>query len=91
MLDGDVLCLPYEADTFDAVLSGHVVGSFYDEEIAEMTRVTKDGGWIVCCDGDDGLRSTTPNGELVSRGFEYFGYTTRQGGKAYNYRKLIRK
>ena len=62
-----------------------------DEEIAEMARVTKNGGWIVCCDGDDGFRSTTPDRELISRGFEYFGYKTRQGGNAYNYRKLVRK
>lgn len=91
VLDGEILCLPYEADTFDVVCSGHVVGDFYDEEIAEMARVTKNGGWIVCCDGDDGFRSTTPDRELISRGFEYFGYKTRQGGNAYNYRKLVRK
>ena len=41
VLDGEVMCLPYEDDTFDVVLSGHVVGDFYDAEIAEMTRVTK--------------------------------------------------
>ena len=51
--------------------------------MAEVTCVTQNGGWIVCCDGDDGFRSTTPNDKLISRGFEYFGYKTRRGSNAY--------
>ena len=34
VLDGEVLDLPYEDDTFDVVLSGHVIGDSYEEEIA---------------------------------------------------------
>lgn len=41
VLDGEVMNLPYEDDTFDIVMSGHVVGDSYDEEITEMSRVTK--------------------------------------------------
>ena len=91
VLDGEVPCLPYEADTFDVVLSGHVVDGCDGEEIAEMARVTKNGGWIVCCDGDDGHRKTEPDEALVARGFEWLRYKTRSGSYAYNYRKLVRK
>jgi SAM-dependent methyltransferase len=91
VLDGVVMDLPYEDDTFDVVLSGHVVGDFYDEEIAEMSRVTKDGGWIVCCNGDDEFKRTSPNDELVKRGFEHFHYESIEGGIIYNYRKQVIK
>ena len=91
VLDGEVLCLPYEDDTFDAVLSGHVVGDFYEEEIAEMARITKDGGWLVICNGDDGFKRTAPDPELVARGFEWFRHESVEGGIIYNYRKQVKK
>lgn len=91
VLDGEVLCLPYEDDTFDAVLSGHVIGDHYEEEIAEITRITRDGGWLVICNGDDAFRRTRPDPELTARGFEWFRHETPEGGIVYNYRKQVRK
>lgn len=91
VLDGIVTNLPYEDDTFDVVLSGHVVGDFYDEEIAEMTRVTRNGGWIVCCNGDDEFKRKAPNPELLSRGFESFMHESCVGGVIFDYRKQVRK
>ena len=89
VLDGEVLCLPFEDDTFDVVLSGHVIGDFYDEEIAEMTRVTKNGGWIVVCNGDDEFKRKAPDSEMVSRDFEWFCHESVEGGIIYNYRKQV--
>ncbi len=91
VLDGEVMNLPYEDDTFDVVMSGHVVGDFYDEEIAEMTRVTKSGGFIVCCNGDDEFKRKAPNNELVSRGFKFFMHESCEGGIIYDYRKTVQK
>ncbi len=91
VLDGEAMNLPYEDNTFDIVMSGHVVGDSYDEEIAEMTRVTKNGGFIVCCNGDDEFKRTAPDNELVSRGFEFFRHESCEGGIIYDYRKLIQK
>lgn len=91
VLDGEIMSLPYEDNTFDAVLSGHVIGDHYDEEIAEITRVAKDGGWLVVCDGEDEFRRSAPDGDLVSRGFEYFCHESTEGGIVYNYRKRVRK
>lgn len=91
VLDGEVTQLPCEDDTFDLVMSGHVVGDAYDEEIAEMTRVTKGGGYIVCCNGDDEFKRPSPNQELVSSRFEFFVHESREGGIIYDYRKLILK
>lgn len=91
VLDGEVLCLPYEDDTFDVVLSGHVVGDFYDEEITELSRITKDGGWIIICNGDDEFKRESPDSELISRGFEAFRHESVLGGIIYDYRKQIKK
>ncbi len=91
VLDGEAMNLPYEDNTFDVVMSGHVVGDYYDEEIAEMTRVTKNGGFIVCCNGDDEFKRTAPDSELVSRGFEFFRHESREGGIIYDYKKMIEK
>lgn len=91
VLDGEVQKLPYEDDTFEATLSGHVVGDFYEEEIAEMTRITKNGGWLVICNGDDEFRREAPDEELTSRGFEWFRHESAEGGIVYNYRKQVIK
>ena len=91
VLDGEVLCLPYEDSTFDVVLSGHVVGDDYPGEIAEMERVTKSGGWLVICNGDDEFVRESPDGELLARGFEYFHHESIEGGIIYNYRKQVMK
>lgn len=91
VLDGMVMNLPYEDNTFDVVMSGHVVGDSYDEEITEMTRITKNGGYIVCCNGDDGIKRTSANQELLSRGFESLVHKGCDGETIYGYRRLVIK
>lgn len=91
VLDGVATVLPFEDNTFDVVLSGHVVGDHYDQEIGEMTRVAKPGGWLVCCNGDDDFKRKRPNRELVERGFEFVCYESSEGGIIYNYRKQVVK
>lgn len=60
-------------------------------EIAEMTRVTKNGGWLVICNGDDEFKRSAPNDELVSRGFAWFRHESSAGGIIYDYRKQVIK
>lgn len=91
VLDGVVMDLPYEDNTFDVVMSGHVVGDFYDEELSELTRITKNDGWIICCNGDDEFKRLEPNKELVDRGFEFSSYETIEGGIIFNYCKQVIK
>lgn len=73
------------------VLSGYVVGDFYNEEIAEMIRVTKNGGWIIECNGDDEFCRDAPDEEMISRGFDYFHHKSVEGGDIYDYRKQVKK
>ncbi len=89
--DGFVLDIPHEDDTFDVVMSGHVVGDHYEEEINEMIRVTKDGGMIVICNGDDDIKRKGPDKELTSRGFEAFYHESPIGGDIYNYTLKVNK
>lgn len=91
VLDGEVTNLPYEDNTFDIVMAGHVASDWYEEGLAEMTRVVKDGGVLVCCNGDDDVKRKAPEEELVRRGFEYFIQESCDGRVIYDYRKVVHK
>lgn len=90
VVDGTVECIPYEDNTFDIVMSGHVVGDDYDRELAEITRVVKNGGYILDCIGEDN-RKRQPKQELIQRGFTPFYHTNQMGGDIYRYRKQVWK
>lgn len=90
VLDGTVEQIPYEDNTFDIVMSGHVVGDDYNREIEELTRVVKNSGLIIDCIGDDN-RKRKPNEELLKRGFEAFYHVSKSGGDIYTYRKMVIK
>lgn len=91
VLDGFVTELPFEDSTFDVVTSGHVIGDYYDEEIAELVRITKDGGYFVVCNGDDEFVRTEPNSELTTRGFTFRKHESAEGGIIYDYIKRVVK
>lgn len=91
VLDGEILSLPFEDDTFDIVMCGHVIGDFYEQEIAEIIRITKSGGWLIECNGEDEFQRETPNEQLTCRGFEWFVHTSIENGIIYNYRKQVIK
>jgi SAM-dependent methyltransferase len=86
VVDGFATDLPYPDNTFDIVMSGHVVGELWDEEIAESSRVCKPGGWLLDCAGDS-ERDIKPKPELTERGFEEIHYIGNFGKDVYNYRK----
>jgi len=86
VLDGLVTELPFPDNIFDVVISGHVVGDSYDEEIAKLCRVCKQGGWLVDCLGDS-ERDINLNTEMVSRGWEAIHYIGNYGKSVHCYRK----
>jgi len=76
-----ITSIPYPDNSFDIVMSGHVVGDFWDEETAELIRVCKSGGWLLDCPGYDedcedqsGDDGNDEENELVKRGWESMGY-----------------
>lgn len=90
VLDGFVEEIPFPDDTFDVVMSGHVVGDDYDGEIAELTRVCRAGGWLLDCPGDS-ERNLTPSDELTRRGWDEIHYIGSFGKDVFLYRKQITK
>jgi ubiquinone/menaquinone biosynthesis C-methylase UbiE len=88
VLDGLVTDLPFPDDTFDVVMSGHVVGDDWDKEIAELTRVCKSDGWLIDCPGDS-ERDIKLNEEMISRGWEAIHYVGSFGKDVHCYRKQI--
>jgi protein-L-isoaspartate O-methyltransferase len=90
VLDGLVTELPFPDNTFDVVMSGHVVGDDYDTEIAELTRVCKSGGWLLDCPGDS-ENDMKPSTEDVARGWEELHYIGSFGKDVYSYRKQVIK
>ncbi len=90
VVDGMADSLAYPDNTFDIVMSGHVVGDDYETELSEIFRVVKSGGWVLDCPGEDS-RKREPDRELIRHGFEEFHYTSSLGGDVYRYRKQIFK
>ena len=90
VLDGLVTELPFPDDTFDVVMSGHVIGDEYEAEIAELTRVCRSGGWLIDCPGDS-ERDMKLDEEEVKCGCESMHYVGSFGKDVYRYRKQIIK
>lgn len=90
VVDGMADSLAYPENTFDIVMSGHVVGDDYEAELAEIFRVVKSGGWVLDCPGDQS-RECRPSRELLQRGFEELCYQGSLGQKVYRYRKQVFK
>ncbi len=86
VVDGLVENLPYPDDTFDIVMSGHVVGDDYEAEMTEIMRVVKPGGWVLDCPGEED-RKGRPSSILLADGFEVFHYESKFDGDVYRYRK----
>ena len=88
----DGLCdsLPFPDNSFDVVMSGHVVGDHFREEVDELTRVAKPGGWLLDVPGDQ-HREIRPNEQLLAVEWEEMAYTGTFGKTTYRYRKQVRK
>ncbi|MCL2663011.1 MAG: class I SAM-dependent methyltransferase [Oscillospiraceae bacterium] len=90
ILDGFVTDLPFPDNTFDVVMSGHVIGDDYDNEVAELTRVCKPGGWLLDCPGDE-KGDAKLDERAVENGWESIHYVGSFGKDVYCYRKQVKK
>jgi len=88
--DGFVENLPYPDNTFDIVISGHVVGDDYDAELAELERVCKPGGIILDVPGDQPWHAEI-NPELINRGYAALPYDGSFDEPVVRYRKIVNK
>ena len=88
--DGMCDSLPFPDNSFDVVMSGHVVGDRFREEVDELTRITKPGGWLLDVPGDQ-HRETGRNEALIADGWEEMAYDGTFGKTTYRYRKQVKK
>ena len=79
VIDGTIEHIPYPDNTFDIVMSAHVMGDNYDTEYKEMCRVTKKPGILIDCAGEDGLDRSHHQSELKRLGFTLKAYQDAQG------------
>jgi ubiquinone/menaquinone biosynthesis C-methylase UbiE len=88
VVDGTIEDIPFQDEFFDIVMSGHVVGDNYETELKEMTRVTKPGGYIIDCPGEDDRKIPLCQ-EHLNHGFQYLHYVSKCGGDVYRYWKQV--
>ena len=88
--DGMCDSLPFPDNSFDVVMSGHVVGDRFREEVNELTRITNPGGWLLDVPGDQ-QRETGRNEALIADGWEEMAYEGTFGRTTYRYRKQVNK
>ncbi len=88
--DGLCDCLPFPDNSFDVVMSGHVVGDRFREEIQELTRVARPGGLLLDIPGDQHCE-TGRNDRLLADGWEELAYTGTFGKTTFRYRKQVQK
>ena len=86
--DGMCDSLPFPDNSFDVVMSGHVVGDRFREEVAELTRVAKPGGWLLDVPGDQHFR-TGRNEQLIADGWEELPYAGTFAETTWRYRKRV--
>ena len=88
VIDGTIETIPFPDESFDIVMSGHTAGDDHKAEWLEMSRVTKPGGYVIDCPGeDDRKKPEGPSEGWIKLGFEYSHYVSKTGGDVYRYWK----
>ncbi|MBN1137527.1 MAG: methyltransferase domain-containing protein [Anaerolineae bacterium] len=87
-VDGLITDIPFPEQTADTTMGSHVFGDDLDAEYQEMVRVTKVGGLIILCPGNDDKDNET-HGFLVARGFDWSRFEEPRDGWKRKYWKRI--
>ena len=69
-VDGLITDLPFPDAFADVTMGGHVFGDHPEEEEREMARVTRPGGMVILCPGNNDVDEGW-HGFLVSRGYRW--------------------
>jgi len=70
-VDGLITDIPFPDQFADVTMGGHVFGDHLEQEYQEMARVTKPGGMVILCPGNDD-RDNDRHRFLVSEGFHWW-------------------
>lgn len=69
-VDGLITALPFHEGFADITMGGHVFGEIPREEIAETFRVTRPGGMVIACPGNNDDDNET-HAAFLQHGFEW--------------------
>ena len=69
-VDGLITDIPFPNGFADVTLGGHVFGDHPEEECQEVVRVTRPGGMVILCPGNNDVDNDNHR-YLVSQGFEW--------------------
>ncbi len=87
-VDGIITAIPFPDQSVDIVLGGHVYGDLPAEELAEMERVVRKGGYVILCPGNSDLDSSAHQ-YLVSQGYQWGCFEEPTNGLKRKYWKQI--
>jgi SAM-dependent methyltransferase len=86
-VDGLITEIPVPPDFADIIMAGHVFGEYLEMEYRELSRVTKPGGMIILCPGNNDLDNETHQ-FLLSHGFKWARFEEPRDGIKRKYWKL---
>jgi SAM-dependent methyltransferase len=78
-VDGLITEIPFPPNFADITMAGHVFGEYLEIEYQELCRVTKPGGTIILCPGNNDLDNETHK-FLVSREFAWSRFEEPRDG-----------
>ena len=88
-VDGLITDIPFPGHTAEVTMGGHVFGDDRDAEYKELARVTKTGGMIILCPGNNDQDNETHD-FLVARGFDWSRFEEpRDGWKRKYWRTVV--
>lgn len=86
--DGLVTQIPFPHHFADITMGGHVFGDQPEEECRELLRVTKRGGMVILCPGNNDEDNSVHN-FLVSHGFSWSRFVEPEDGMKRKYWKTV--
>jgi SAM-dependent methyltransferase len=78
-VDGLITDIPFPDDFADISMGGHVFGDDIEAEWREMERVTRPGGMVIYCPGNNDLDNETHR-FLIARGYEWLRFEEPEDG-----------
>lgn len=86
--DGVITDIPFPRQFADITMAGHVFGEYPDLEYNELARVTRTGGMIILCPGNND-KDNDAHQFLVSHGFEWSRFEEPRDGVKRKYWKRM--
>lgn len=89
-IDGLITDMPFPDQFADITMGGHVFGDHPEKECQELIRVTKPGGMVILCPGNND-QDNEAHHHLVAQGFQWARFEEPEDGIKRKYWKTIER